>query len=373
MKRACVVSLLVALLAVDQSASGQVGASLDVGAATVRYADSVRHRATTIAPALRLERGALTSGATATVSLFDDTGWSGQGSVMISMSSPALGALRGELIADATGSTHQDGTRLGRYVGGGRLHISRESVGAWAGVAAGHMWDAASWRSVVEGEGGIWIRVAGAALLGTYTPVRIGDAIGYSDVEGLLLLERGRIDLALGAGIRSGDSVANASTDRWGTAAATVWLLPSVGVNAATGIAPADFTLGVPRTRYAAMSLRIAARRPVVPNRDRGTTGRTTPIASGAPPLEHQKVGEETVIRIHAPHARDVEIVGDVTAWTPLALRRQADGWWHATARVAPGAYQLNVRVNAGPWIVPSGIAATIDEYGIPVGIVVIR
>jgi 1,4-alpha-glucan branching enzyme len=78
-------------------------------------------------------------------------------------------------------------------------------------------------------------------------------------------------------------------------------------------------------------------------------------------------------IRVHAPAARSVEVMGDFTAWQPLALTPASGGWWTATLAIAPGTYQLNVRVNGGGWDVPAGVLETVDEFGARVGLLVLR
>jgi hypothetical protein len=67
-----------------------------------------------------------------------------------------------------------------------------------------------------------------------------------------------------------------------------------------------------------------------------------------------------------------VELNGDFTGWQPIALSSRADDSWTVTLPLAPGTYQLNVRIDGGPWVVPAGILPVSDEFGGRVGVLVI-
>lgn len=348
----------------------QRGATLDVGAVTVRYTDSTRLRATTLAPSLRFGEGAFSGAANGTLSLFDDSAWTGQGTVSLSVLSPFAGALRAELAADAGGSTHEDGTRTGRYLGRGRLHIGDRSAGAWAGLAAGQTWDGANWRNLAQGDAGVWMRRGTAVLFVTANPVRVGEELRYTDAEALVLFERGRTELVMRAGIRGGDSTALHSESRWGSVAATFWMLPNLALVGAGGTYPADFTQGFPGGRFAALSLRVAARG----HRDSAPGRTTTRSGQSGPRMELRSMGAgHHLVRVHAPNARRVEIMGDLTSWTPVMLEPDADGWWQSSLTAGRGTYQVNVRVNGGRWIAPAGLPQSTDEFGVPVGVLAIR
>jgi 1,4-alpha-glucan branching enzyme len=78
-------------------------------------------------------------------------------------------------------------------------------------------------------------------------------------------------------------------------------------------------------------------------------------------------------IRLHAPGARSVEVMGDFTNWQPFTLTTAPDGWWIAARPIDPGRYQLNVRVDGAAWSVPAGVPETVDEFGTPVGVLDLR
>ena len=79
-----------------------------------------------------------------------------------------------------------------------------------------------------------------------------------------------------------------------------------------------------------------------------------------------------TRISVDAPGARVVEIAGDFTDWKPVPLARGADGWWSVARALPPGVRQLAVRADGGAWMPPPGLAVTRDEFGEPVGLLVV-
>jgi hypothetical protein len=88
-------------------------------------------------------------------------------------------------------------------------------------------------------------------------------------------------------------------------------------------------------------------------------------------------------LRVLVPGARRVELMGDFTDWTPVALTplgrraggRGSDGddVWLAELVIAPGVHRVNVRVDGGPWRPPPGLSVVRDEFGGEVGLLVVR
>ncbi len=79
------------------------------------------------------------------------------------------------------------------------------------------------------------------------------------------------------------------------------------------------------------------------------------------------------VVRLHVPHARTVELSGELSGWEPVAMRQAADGWWTTRLPASPGSYRVNVRVNGGQWSAPPGVPVVRDEFDGEVGIVTVR
>jgi len=87
-----------------------------------------------------------------------------------------------------------------------------------------------------------------------------------------------------------------------------------------------------------------------------------------------KRVDDDLVtIRVDAPNGRVVEISGDFTNWAPLQLVSAGGGWWSTTLPIKSGKYQMNLRVDGGPWIVPPGLLSMVDEFGGTVGLLVIE
>ena len=76
---------------------------------------------------------------------------------------------------------------------------------------------------------------------------------------------------------------------------------------------------------------------------------------------------------LRVPSARSVEVSGDFTHWTPVAMHETAANLWEVTLPLAPGTYRVNVRVNGDAWTAPPGVPAVDDEFNGRVGIVVVR
>ncbi|HEX5829753.1 MAG TPA: hypothetical protein VFY16_02155, partial [Gemmatimonadaceae bacterium] len=87
-----------------------------------------------------------------------------------------------------------------------------------------------------------------------------------------------------------------------------------------------------------------------------------------APPEEETRV---VTMRVRTRAAHRVELMGDPTQWEPVALTRGPDGAWLFRARLRPGAYQVMVRVDGGPWSPLPGVPRVEDEAGVA-GVVVV-
>jgi 1,4-alpha-glucan branching enzyme len=90
-------------------------------------------------------------------------------------------------------------------------------------------------------------------------------------------------------------------------------------------------------------STKIPARKPSVA---RTATPTRTATAKAAP--------DNTLpvtFRFHAPQAGAVKLAGDFTQWesAPLALKREGNGEWSTTVKLAPGRYEYRLLVD-GQW-----------------------
>ena len=373
-----IVGFVAASLGVASVVRAQVRATVDVGGASIRYNDSVRVTATTVAPTVRIDDGPFTALAFGSFSTLDGA-WSSQGNLAASLLSPAFGVGRLEAAATGGGTLHQDGTRTGRYLAQLRVHASTATRGLWIGGGAGQGWNGAVWRRVIQGDLTGWFRHDDVTLLGTVQPVAIaGDSIRYTDASAMVRRDGAHLELAASAAFRLGVRSLDETRQAWASGSAAWWLTPQIALAIDVGSYPADFAQGFRDGSYGSLSLRIA------PGRRVWTRQRAIPVAD---PVAARTVGNRSsvrvdvaaldagryTVRIYAPSARRVEIMGDFTEWSAITLTPAANGWWMMVTRITPGLRQVTARIDGGQWTVPAGAHVEQDEYGAPVGVIMVR
>lgn len=356
--------------------------TLDVGAAALRYADTLSTRAATVTPHVLVDWGSAIVEASGTYSQFSSGGGSSQGTLSASRFFPTARQFFAELGAFAGGSAHSDGTRTGEVLANGRIHIPRDNNEIFLGLGGGRTWDAVAWRSVLLGEIGASIDVGPSNALFTISPTIVNDSIKYADTQASLSRRSGIVDLGLVLGFRSGDQLTtlSANVKAWASASAVIWMTPRIGLALAGGNYPVDPTQGFPGGRFVSVSVRLAqGRRPSPESNEPIDSGLIAPAAevkaaaavSGF--TTRRGARDAVTVRVDAPAARVVEINGDFTNWTPIQLVPTAGGWWTSTFPLKRGKYQMNLRINGGAWIVPPGLLSIADEFGGTVGLLVIE
>jgi 1,4-alpha-glucan branching enzyme len=94
--------------------------------------------------------------------------------------------------------------------------------------------------------------------------------------------------------------------------------------------------------------------------------------AAGIERLEARRVDTARIeLRVLAPGASMVELMGDATQWQVRALRAAPGGWWTIQIEAAI-ATELVLRVDGGAWTVPPGTGVVTDEFGGRVGRLVV-
>ncbi len=366
------------LLGAVPVAAQRAESSIEVGAVILRYADSINATAATLTPDLRIDLDRANAQISGTFSQFTEGGWSAQASTSGSLFTPNRRGFLGELAAAAGGSTHKDGTRTGQAIANLRLHFMNAAWGAFTGAGGGSTWDGVTWRRLLLGDLGGWIQTGAGTALFTITPVSVDDSVRY--VDGQLTLSRSftRVDLTALAGARGGGQNPGVDTRArsWGSVSAVAWIRPRIAITASGGTYPVDPTQGFPGGRFLSAGIRLAntQRRPVVLP-DHSTA--VIDSAAGSTAVSGFQVSRETSesvsIRVVALGARTVEISGDFTGWTPMSLQRAGEGTWTGRVKLAPGKYEMNVRVDGGAWIVPPGLLPLKDEFGGSVGLLVLE
>jgi len=373
--------LIASSAAVHAQAGGlRVISSVDVSATAVTYADSIHTRGGSVTPAFRVDWAHATVGGSATVSQLSRSGSSVQASLSPSVFTPSVGVFTAELAGAFGGSTHDDGTRTGQALGIVRGYAIGEGRGAWAGGGAGRTWDGFIWRSVRQGDFGGWLSRGNATGLASVTPVVVKDSIHYTDVQGALRYPKGAFELGVTAGFRTGATspAIGGSSRAWGSVSVIGWLSRQFAVVGSAGSYPVDLTQGFPGGRFVTLALRLASPNTRQVQREidaAGSGGTTTPETKGMAFEVGPEVAGTTQreLRVFAPSANVVEITGDMTQWEPVALTRGTDGWWRVSRPLARGTYQMNMRVDGGPWMVPPGLLSSRDEFGGTAGILTIE
>ncbi len=372
---------LTALLFFAHATQAQhVESSVDAGWVALRYADTLSTSAAAVTPHFLADWPNAAVDGWGTLSQFTSGGWSTQGALFASLFTLSASGIRAELGGFAGGSAHQDGTRTGEAIGNGRLHFGRQSGEVFFGGGAGVTWDGGAWGSVFQGEAGASLNLGPAGGLLTITPVVVNDSIRYTDGQVSLSWTSDRLDLAALIGNRFGDRVTNlgANTRSWASVNAVAWMTPHLALAAGAGTYPIDPTQGFPGGRFVSLAIRLATghgRAALSPG------AQQTPLESRSdaiPPAitgfsaERNNPGFVT-LRVNASLARLVEISGDFTNWMPVPLRSLGGQAWAVTLPIKPGKYQMNLRIDGGAWIVPPGLLSMVDEFGGPVGLLVVE
>lgn len=374
---------LAASVAGSSAAAQRVESSLDVSGTNVWYADSIRSGGPSMTPSLRIDWARATLSGTGSVSYVGGAGTSLQGSVVPSIFSPSVGPFAAELTGSAGGSTHTDGSRTGQSLGLVRLHAIGSGVGGWIGVGAGATWDGVVWRDVRQGDAGVWFQHSDMTTLATIAPVVVQDTIRYTDVQMAWRFPLARADLGATAGWRTGASgpAVAGSSRAWASLSVVAWLSRGLAIVASGGSYPVDFTQGYPGGHFLSIAMRIASREQSRSSRSYSTSpdpvssGPTEPTvaAPATPAFEVRGTSTAREIRVYAPSANSVELNADFTQWQSLSLQRGADGWWSAIRPIPAGIYEVNLRMNGGPWLAPPGLMTSRDEFGGVVGILTIE
>lgn len=369
---------LAALLFCAPASNAQsIESTLDVGGAALRYADTLNASAVTITPRVLAGWSRATAEASATYSQFGSGGRSTQGVLSGSLFAPTARGLVAELATLAGGSTHNDGTRTGLLIGNGRLHFMRARGEAFIGAGGGRTWVGGGARSMLLGEVGASAMLREVSATLTLSPTAVADSIHYTDGQLSLSLTRDKIDLGAVLGTRLGDQLTSlgGTARSWGSLSAVVWMRPRLALAASGGTYPIDPTQGFPGGRFVSVSVRLTTGHrnqatSVTPSQGVLLPGEEAPAASGFAAVR-DSVGA-LWLRVNAPRARLVEVSGDFTNWEPVAMSPTSGGWWAVTLPIAPGKYQMNLRLDGGTWIAPPGLLAMRDEFGGTVGLLVV-
>lgn len=351
-------------------------ATLGAGFVSVRYADAPGVTLGTLSPAFSrsTSRAALDAGGT--FSFGEDGTWSAQGVLSLSRFTAVHRGWLGEFSGTGGGSSHSDGARTGQLLGSVRAHRVGARLGGWLGAGVGAMHDGTGWGSVQQAELGIAATWTRATLLGILTPTRALDSLRYADARAVLTVSRGAVEYRASFGARLGDSLRLATRDQrlWGDVGVTAWIAPRLAVVAAAGTYPVDPTQGFPSGRFASLAVRFGGSRPAPALRSAtDDRARADAARAGVETFESRRLADGRLqLRVRTGDAaRRVELSGDLTAWQPVAMRREGR-WWLLEVAASAGVHECVLRVDGGDWVVPPGLPVSRDEFGGLTGILVL-
>jgi hypothetical protein len=377
MRRVAFLALATATIASDVAAQ-RTTASVDVGGASIRYADSVTTSVMSLTPAFHARWDRATISAIGSYSSLANSAWSVDGSMDASLYSRPLHGFVGELSGSGGGATRSGDPTTGRWTGLTRAHYMTDVAGAYVGAGIGGANDGRAWRPVRQADAGVWGRVSGWTLLASWSPETVDDTIRFADSQGAARWEGDRVEVGFSGGVRSGSRfVAAGGTGRsWASASVLLRLTNYAAVVGSAGTYPVDLAEGFPGGRFASVGIRFATPRARPDARsDRAVPATREPEVSrtvSAFEMEPAGGGRWT-LRVHAPGVQSVEVNADFTSWKPVSLVATADGWWTTTLVIPPGTYQTNLRIDGGPWEAPPGLVAVRDEFGGVFGVLVVR
>ena len=363
--------LIVALLGAAP-AHAQWSVSADASAATARYDGFLRSGVLLFTPVVRFERSLFTVAGRSTLSFFESGRSSLDALVAGSAFTPEYRSMRGEL-SGVGGLTRYGGLTTSYGGWGARLHVLTPRGGVWAGGGITSVTSATGVVDGSRGEAGAWFRAATLTLsaVGTASDV---DGFDYLDAATSARWSRGWLELsANGAGRWSEEGE---RTRFAGDLSATAWLSRRLAVVVGHGSYLSDAVQLAPGGRYTAVTMRIASRPPALRDalaRSIGYQAPTIvrPVTAG---FEARPDRDGNVrIRVRAPDAGTIEIMGDFTDWEARPLARRRGDSWEITIPIARGTNRFNVRVNGGDWGVPPGVPVTDNDFGGVVGLLVIR
>lgn len=357
----------------------QATGTVDVGVSTVRYDGFLASGAASVTPAVRWDRPGAGLTARGSYLRFESGHRSLQGLVAASLFTPPEllpRGWRGEVAVSGGGSRYADFASFWHATGEARMHLVAPGKGAWVGATAGRTSYGSAPRPVaVAGIGG-WARRGWLMLTASASRSFIGDT-AYSDVISTAEARAGAWELTGSVGARF--SSFGGGHGVYGQGGAMLTLSDRIALFLSGGRYPTDPVNGSVAGRYltAGVRLRHATLR-YAATRDPIPIGRPPAAADGdpvsQPELEMQPFSSTAIrLRFRAPPAtRRVELAADFTDWQPVALARMAEGVWEVVLPVASGTHRLNVRIDGGKWLAPTGTARAADEFGGEVGIVAV-
>ena len=183
----------------------------------------------------------------------------------------------------------------------------------------------------------------------------------WPDAEGRIAWRFSELTMEAVVGARG--RVQSYAPSVWGRIGATYPISSRFALVATAGSEPTRPSLGLPSSNFVSVALRI--------RRWRFPTG----ADSGRPAVFgiQRENDKEFRITYAVPNASTVELSGDFNGWRPVKLVSTRAGIWETTVPLTPGTYHVNIRVDGGRWLPPSGLPQADDDFNGAVGVLVVR
>lgn len=360
-------------LAVVLPAHAQVTATADVGVSSVQYDGYLASGAAYLNPSLRYDATDVSLALQGSGVAFESGSHILQGTGAGAWRSPRFGRWRAELSGSAGVTSYATGEEdypvYGHGLGRIRAHYASRRAGGWAGIASGRSFFGERRDVPIELGAGVWMAGTNLAAGGTILQTWIGDST-YLDLTASVRWTHERFELSGTGGVRTAST--GGGNGSWAEGSLRIPIVRPVEILIAGGRYPSDPVRGVIAATYVSAALRVTAIGGGRPP-ERRARDRAAGAASAAPRLAVDGSPPDSVtLVLTIADAGQVELSADFTDWQPVRLERSPGGTWLMRARLAPGVYRLNVRVDGGAWLVPAGYASVDDDFGGRVGLLVI-
>lgn len=275
-------------------------------------------------------------------------------------------------LSTVAGSNSSGGA--GTALASGRAVWNRDSRGGWL-RGTGHL--AARTHSMLSGAGldagGWWSWPRGqlsASLLQEWTSAELyigrfrtgfsgTTPVRYTEATLALHLEGDRASLDIAAGARRDPDAASAIAPAW-SASAAVWQSETTAIVLGLSRQLPDWIRGSDGADIASLGMRFRQRTPVAER-----AARLLPV------VQVVESSDGRVLRVRAPGARAVDVMGDFTDWEPITLTRSGVTF-QRVVRISAGSHRLLVRVDGGAWRPAANTPAVDDDLGGRAGLLVV-
>lgn len=377
-RRPAVLALLARWLCFASSLAAQTTGTLEGGASYVDYDGFLPSAAFYLVPAVQFDRPGLSLGGRASWVVFESGNSVLQGSAVGGWLHSVGERLRAELSASVGLAAYTAEGRYGHALFRGRMHLAGRRAGGWLGGVTGRSFVGDESGTPVEISLGGWTVQEALTLGASATRTWFGGLV-YLDLEGNIDLALHGFELRYRGGFRTWTG--NVDEDLYGEVLIHVPVSRRLAAELGGGTYPSDPVRGILAASYASIGVRVsiaAGRRVLAAQMDEvlarayGEAPEAARAIVARLAVDHRP--DATVrLRVHAPGATRVEIMGDFTDWVTLPLEPASPGTFEITLPIPPGVHRLNVRLDGGDWMVPGGMRAEQDEFGGMVGVLVVR